>query len=128
MQSIVGPSALAGTRFHAIPGGLDADTGSAPLAHPLIRHLIGDETADLLGVPESHLVKDVGRLTRVANWFFVHIFGRSDRDSARYELMSELARPFGHELLDGLFKLERGGERAPFDMPDHLARSWGLSA
>ena len=42
--------------------------------------------------------------------------------------MSKMARPFGHELVDGLFKLERGGERAPFDIPDHLARSWELSA
>jgi hypothetical protein len=32
------------------------------------------------------------------------------------------------DLLDAGFKLERGGERAPFDIPDHLARSWGLSA
>jgi hypothetical protein len=31
-------------------------------------------------------------------------------------------------MLDSLFKLERGGERAPFDMPDHLARSWDLQA
>jgi hypothetical protein len=45
MQSIVGPSALAGTRFHAIPGGLGADTGSAPSSRAC-RYLcvyIGDE-------------------------------------------------------------------------------------
>jgi len=95
---------------------------------PLIRHLIGDETSDLLLVPKSDLVDDLGRLQRIAKWFFVHVFGRSERDSPRYRLVSRMVRPFGHDLLHGLFRLERGGERAPFDIPKHLARSWELSA
>jgi ER-bound oxygenase mpaB/B'/Rubber oxygenase, catalytic domain len=95
---------------------------------PLIRHLIGDETSDLLLVPKSDLVDDLGRLQRIAKWFFVHVFGRSERDSPRYQLVSRMVRPFGHDLLHGLFRLERGGERAPFDIPKHLARSWELSA
>ena len=94
---------------------------------PLIRHLIGDEIADMLDVPKSTL-PEIGRLTRLSKWFYVHIFGRSERDSPRYELASRIARPFGYDLVHGLFRLERGGVRAPFDMPDHLARSWELSA
>lgn len=94
---------------------------------PVIRHLIGDDIADMLGVPKSEL-PDLGRLVRVNKWFFVHVFGRSERDSPRYELVSRIARPFGYDLVHGLFRLERGGVRAPFDMPDHLARSWELSA
>jgi len=39
-----------------------------------------------------------------------------------------MAAPFGRDLVDALFKLERGGERAPFDIPDDLARSWDLLA
>jgi hypothetical protein len=95
---------------------------------PLIRHLIGDETADLLRVPKSDLTDDFGRLARIVNWFFVHVLGRIERDLPRYHLMSRMARPFGRDLLDALFTLERGGERAPFDIPDHLARSWDLLA
>jgi ER-bound oxygenase mpaB/B'/Rubber oxygenase, catalytic domain len=95
---------------------------------PLIRHLIGDETSDLLLVPQSNLVDDLGRLTRLTNWFFVHTFGRSERDSPRYQRVSRMVRPFGHDLLHGMFRLQRGGERAPFDIPNHLARSWELSA
>jgi hypothetical protein len=91
---------------------------------PLIRHLIGNETADLLRVPPSHLVDDLGRAGRIADWFFVHAFGRSER----YHLMSRLVRPFARDLLHGLFRLERGGDRARFEMPDHLARRWELSA
>jgi ER-bound oxygenase mpaB/B'/Rubber oxygenase, catalytic domain len=94
---------------------------------PLIRHLIGDDIADMIDVPKSKL-PELGRLTRLNKWFFVHIFGQSHRDTPRYELASRIARPFGYDLVHGLFRLERGGERAPFDMPDHLARSWGLSA
>jgi len=93
---------------------------------PLIRHLIGDQTADLLAVPKSDLAD--GRLARIANWSFVHVVGRVERDVPRYQLMSELARPFGRELLTSLFRFERGGERAPFDIPDHLARTWDILA
>jgi hypothetical protein len=93
---------------------------------PLVRHLIGADTADLLAVPKSHLAD--GRLARIANWFFGHVSGRVERDVARHQLMSELARPFGRELLDSLFRFERGGVRAPFDIPDHLARTWDILA
>src|SRR3984885_14684502 len=40
---------------------------------PLIRHLIGDETADLLLVPKSDRTDDLGPLVRIAQWFFVHV-------------------------------------------------------
>ena len=78
---------------------------------PLIRHLIGNETADMIGVPESDRVDGLRRLLRDVNWF--------DR------LMSPFPR-FGGELLKGWLRLERGGERAPFDIPDHLALSWQI--
>jgi hypothetical protein len=93
---------------------------------PLIRDLIGDDVADMIDVPKSKL-PELGRLIRLNKWIFVHVFGQSRRDSPRYELVSRIARPFGYDLVHGLFRLERGGVRAPFDMPDHLARSWGLS-
>ncbi len=96
---------------------------------PLIRHLIGDKTADLLLVPRSDLGGEVRRIARISNWFYVHVFGRPDKgDSARYEFVLDIARPFGRNLLRGMFELERGGERAPFALPDRLARSWELSA
>lgn len=94
---------------------------------PLIRHLIGDKTANMLLVPQSDRVGDIRRLERITNWFYVRLFGRGKRDSERYQLVSDLVRPFGRDLLRGMFELERGGERAPFALPDHLARSWELS-
>ncbi|WP_139830271.1 oxygenase MpaB family protein [Mycobacterium triplex] len=95
---------------------------------PLIRHLIGDKTADLLLVPRSDLGGEVRRIERISNWFYVHVFGRPDKgDSARYEFVLDVVRPFGRDLLRGMFELERGGERAPFALPDRLARNWELS-
>jgi len=94
---------------------------------PLIRHLAGDTTADMLAVPPSKFTDDLGRVTRITNWFWVRIFGKSLRNSPRYQLVSDLVRPFGRELMLGLFALQRGGERAAFDIPTHLASKWELS-
>jgi ER-bound oxygenase mpaB/B'/Rubber oxygenase, catalytic domain len=91
---------------------------------PLIRHLIGDDTADLLLVPETHL----GPLTRAADWGLEHFFGEIERDLAHDQVMSDMARPLGGALMHTIFALERGGERAPFAIPEHLARRWDLPA
>ena len=95
---------------------------------PLIRHLIGNQTADILLVPQSNLGGLIKLFEQVTNCVYVRIFGRTDkRDSERYDFASAIVRPFTHELLRGMFDLERGGERASFALPDHLARSWELS-
>ena len=70
---------------------------------PLIRHLIGDETADLLLVPKSDRTDDLGPLARIAKWFFVHVLGQVERDLPRYQLASRMAAPFGRDLLDAGF-------------------------
>lgn len=95
---------------------------------PLIRHLIGDETADMIGVPPSDFVDDLGRLSRAADWFFSRVLGWSERESPAYHAMSRLAHPFGRQMLRTLFTLQRGGERAPFDIPTRLARRWEIPA
>lgn len=94
---------------------------------PLIRHLITDKYADMLDVPRSKYTKDIGLLTQLVNWLFVLFFGKSFRNSPRLQLVSVLARPFGRELMQALFHYQRGGVRAAFDIPDHLASKWGLS-
>jgi ER-bound oxygenase mpaB/B'/Rubber oxygenase, catalytic domain len=91
---------------------------------PLIRHLIGDKYADMLDVPPSRFTNDLGELTHVVNWFWVRAFGSNLRNSPRCQLAKKLVVPFGRELMQGLFALERGGDRAAFDIPDHLAKKW----
>ncbi|HTX94043.1 MAG TPA: oxygenase MpaB family protein [Mycobacterium sp.] len=94
---------------------------------PMIRHLIGDEAADMLLVPKSKLTDELNLVDSVTKLIYVHLFGQSERNLPRYQRMSRLALPFGRNLLHGIFRLERGGERARFEMPDHLARDWELS-
>ena len=95
---------------------------------PLIRHLIGNETADLLLVPTSNLAARLAPLDHVGKWFFVHVLGQVERDLPYYPLASRIAAPLGRALLDTGLRLERGGDRAPFDIPEHLARGWQLKS
>jgi hypothetical protein len=94
----------------------------------LIRHLIGEQIADMLLVPPSDLVDDLGWFARTTQWLFVHVVGRPERNAPRYHIMSRLAPRLGRNLVATSLTLERGGERAPFDIPDHLALCWGLPA
>jgi hypothetical protein len=79
---------------------------------PLVRHLIGDETADLLNVPKSSLTDDLGRLTRIVDWFYVHILGHIEYDLPCYRLISRLAPSLGRELLETLFTIQSGKDPA----------------
>lgn len=85
-----------------------------------IRHLIGDEVADGLGVAEvAHHGWDIGlELAKMA--------GLLDTVVARHHAVRALAEPLAHTLLDVCFTVERGGTRAPFAIPDALARHWVL--
>ena len=73
----------------------------------LMRHLLGDDIADMLAVPPSRLVRQLNWLARIAQW-------------------TRWAPPLGRDLIATALTMERGGERAPFDLPDHLARQWEL--
>ena len=96
---------------------------------PLIRHLVGDKIADMLGVPPSKFTDDLGRLTLRRQ--LVVACASSARTSV-IPLVSNwfrsLVRPFGRELMQGCSRCQRGGERAAFDIPDHLARKMGTVA
>jgi hypothetical protein len=94
----------------------------------LIRHLIGDEIADMLLVPPSQVADDRGWFARSVDGFFVHVLGRAERSCPLYRLMSRLAPPLGRDLVATSLTLQRGGDRAQFAIPDHLAVSWGLPA
>jgi hypothetical protein len=93
----------------------------------LVRHLIDDDVADMLLVPASELTAHLGRAQKLSRWFLERVMGRDKSDVMRHEIVSALAEPFGRELLQAFFNLERGGDRAPFNIPERLARTWELS-
>jgi hypothetical protein len=94
---------------------------------PLVRYLVGTDTADLLDVPPSGLVDEAEHLGGLARLLYRAVIGDNHHNFLRYDLITAIVRPFGRELLRGLFDLERGGERAHFEIPDHLAARWELA-
>lgn len=91
---------------------------------PLIRLLIGDDVADIIGVPRSDMVDDFARLARVTDWLQDAL--GADRDNFVHAVVSRWAHPFGRLLLHSMFAQQRGGLRADFAIPDHLARRWEM--
>jgi hypothetical protein len=95
--------------------------GLGRLVPVVIRHLIGDETADLIAVPKARsrwvsVFAPLFRLIRLVESDIEH-----DEHVKRY------IEPFARAVLVGAFACERGGIRAPFAIPDTLARNWELS-
>jgi mpaB/rubber oxygenase-like protein len=82
----------------------------------LVRRLIGDDVADMVGVPAR-------RRRRVPE-----VLGRLVGRVVGEPLVVRLVEPFGCAVLREAVKLSRGGDRVPFAIPDHLARSWELSS
>ena len=106
--------ALIGAMEHAVPGTIFDGFPSY-----LVRYLGGDELADILDV-------------RDAGWTSVlsgplRLFGRgADAAGAVSPLVEQAAARFSTQLLEGFGWVARGGERAPFDIPQHLADRWDV--
>jgi hypothetical protein len=108
-------SALLEFLYEITPADLDRKLYPA-----LIRHLITDEVADMLDVPKSSLVDDLGRLTRLLDWFLAHVLRQPDR-------VPRIAREASKALLKEMLLYQHRGERPPFAIPDHLAKRWEIT-
>jgi hypothetical protein len=84
-----------------------------------IRHYLGNETADLLGVPKSDW-------TRV----IFEIMSRTDRlwefALIRIPGTGPIAAELGRRVWRGFERYGRGGERPAFQVTDELKRAWGM--
>jgi hypothetical protein len=84
----------------------------------LVRHLIGNETADLIAVPQGAR----------RNWRFIgeleHLAELAESEVAHHEILQRIIEPVAKELLAAGFRVERGGARAPFAIPTQLAARW----
>lgn len=87
----------------------------------LIRRLVGDDVADVLGLPPV-----TGR-QRLLGWLLA--VGTAVEDALGHDpVVGRYVERFARELLEGIFLLERGGDRASFAIPDTLRSDWNMSA
>jgi hypothetical protein len=90
---------------------------SSAIVPSMIRHLLGDETADKLGV-RNHL----GR--RLAGTKGARYLELAETALERHNRLKILAEPFSKSLLKAMFAYQRGGIRPSFEMPESL--QWNL--
>jgi len=95
--------------------------GLGRLVPVVMRHLIGDDTADLIAVPKAR--------SGFPSWFapLLRLMRIIETDIEHDEHVKRCIEPFARAVLVGAFACERGGIRAPFAIPDTLARTWELS-
>jgi hypothetical protein len=89
----------------------------------LMRHLLGDDTAALVGVPEASAVGAYALAAITAAVRVVSFVGESVGDE--FEVVHRLSARFGQRLLERVARLDRGGERKLFNLPETLAAEWG---
>jgi anti-anti-sigma factor len=97
---------IPGGHFHAIP-------------QALIRHLVGDEIADLLGVERTPWQLALGPL-QWANRLL-------DQSQDTIPLIGKVTGVFSQKILERLMIHNLGGQRAPFRIPENLAQDWQLT-
>jgi hypothetical protein len=100
---------------HIVPG--DLFDGVPEL---LMRHLLGDHTADILAVaphpPGEILFRPLQLLLHVGST----LAHSSDELTRVHEL-------FGRALIEGIVLVGRGGKRVPFTVPTELLQQWGVN-
>jgi len=88
----------------------------------MIRHLAGERTADMLGVPRADWTKKLMlRSLRV-------VFGVGEEVKDRGLILGRVSERYGAQFLEGLAWLARGGNRDPFRIPGELREQWQLRA
>lgn len=84
----------------------------------MIRHLVGDDVADMIGVKKEDW-------TAVVIGPIGDLFGILERED-RSTILSKVAARFSIEFVESLAWLYRGGSRATFRIPDSLREQWRL--
>lgn len=86
----------------------------------LMRYLLGDATAELLGVPASDWSRVILGPLRVLGWVTDHQLDMSP------PVVKKLASLLGRRVLEGMVWVNRGPERLPFRIPSVLRESWRI--
>src|SRR6202035_4273072 len=84
-----------------------------------IRHYLGGETAELLGVPKADWTRWFFTFVQVSDTLFDQTWGRLPG-------VPNLSAALGLRMLRGFELTERGGIRPSFQITDELRTAWGI--
>ena len=87
------------------------------LPHTIIRHCLGDEIGDLLGLPPADWTERVA--TRITG-----VLSASGRRKTRSRLYAGIMQRFDRRLIGRLVWVARGGDRPSFHIPEALQDTW----
>jgi hypothetical protein len=116
-----GPSASGSELMAALleQGSRLAPAGLRGLPASTVRFYVGDETADLLGVPP-------GNWTRLMFRPLADVSRRLSLERLHHGLLSALSERIGFGMLTLAVRAERYGDRPAFQVPTSLAARWNL--
>ncbi len=86
-----------------------------------IRFYLGNETADMLGVPRSDWTRIVFEMMRQTDWLYTYAL-------VRIPGTGPLAAALGRRIWQGFERYGRGGDRPGFEITDELKAAWGMGA
>jgi hypothetical protein len=107
--------ALVGMMQHEIPGNV-----FDRVPEMLMRYLLGDRFADILGVAKGDFSQAVAEPLRALARFDSGLMRQSGDITRMHEL-------FGRALIQGIILVGRGGKRIPFTIPTELLQAWGVN-
>ncbi len=87
----------------------------------LLRMLIGDDTADMIGVPPVSQ-KEEYKANQIAREFL----GGWENFIERHSILRALARPINKIFLNGMLRVMNKGEKIHFFIPPSLQKDWGV--
>jgi hypothetical protein len=89
------------------------------LPRTMMRYLSGAEVANTIGLPADDWTENLVGVIRK----FIEKILSEERHS---KLLAWLVRNFSRDFLETMSTIERGGQRAPFNIPTALSQQWGL--
>lgn len=94
----------------------------ALVVNDLIRMLVGDDTADLLEIPEKSKTHEV-----VESALAKDILGGWENFEERHSILKIFIRPLNKIMLNGMLRVMNKGEKITFFIPPSLQKDWGLN-
>lgn len=88
----------------------------------LMRHLLGDDTAEMMGVPESSKIGALAMSGIVSVVRAASTVGEGIGDEV--PLVHRISAWFGQRFVERIARRDRGGERSLFHLPADLREAW----